>query len=301
MKDLNREPVLERKTCISYKTEEKTVVRGYDIGEMAEKGYGFTDMLFVIFQGRIPTKNEKLMLEYENAEFLEHSMSPSAASAICVQSGRPKLPAAVASGVMTFGGAHGPGAAHSYLLVNVLKRAQEEGKSLDEIAKIVVDEHIEAGHSIMGIHQPQHINGDPRAIPTINKAKELGTYGLYQELQEHLLKHFNAYRAEDGKEPLYLNMIGAGNSSLLDLGFSGLAGWIIGTCARGFSCACHAIEALKKKRAWSASVKEPMVQLLDLSMIQYEGRPDRVVPTQDEREAYAEEELRNGEWEKWNL
>jgi hypothetical protein len=44
-----------------------------------------------------------------------------------------------------------------------------------------------------------------------------------------------------------------------------------------------------------------MVQMLDLSMIEYEGRPDRVVPMQEEREVYAEEELRNGEWEKWNL
>ena len=108
---MDREPLFRRKTSISYKTEEKTVLRGYNMSELAEEGYTFCDALFVLFQQRLPTENEEKMLEYETAEFLEHSMSPSAAGAFAVISGRPHLPAAVAAAVMTFGGAHGPGAA----------------------------------------------------------------------------------------------------------------------------------------------------------------------------------------------
>ena len=76
---MSREPLFRRKTAISYKTEEKTVLRGFDLSELAEEGYTFCDALFVLFQGRIPTENETKMLNYETGEFLEHSMSPSAA------------------------------------------------------------------------------------------------------------------------------------------------------------------------------------------------------------------------------
>ena len=47
---MDREPLIRKKTAISYKTEEKTVMRGYDLSELAEKGYSFYDALFVLFQ-----------------------------------------------------------------------------------------------------------------------------------------------------------------------------------------------------------------------------------------------------------
>ncbi|MEE8176905.1 MAG: hypothetical protein V3T65_02815, partial [Acidobacteriota bacterium] len=97
-----------------------------------------------LFQGRIPTAQEEKMLKYEMGEFMEHSMSPSAASAISVISGRPNLPAAVAASIMTFGGAHGPGAAHGYMLNKYIERARVEGITLDEMAKNLVDEYLDA-------------------------------------------------------------------------------------------------------------------------------------------------------------
>ena len=72
---MDRESLFRRKTAISYKTEEKTVLRGYDLSELAEAGYKFADAMFVLFQGRLPTENESEMLDYEMAEFLECSMS----------------------------------------------------------------------------------------------------------------------------------------------------------------------------------------------------------------------------------
>ena len=45
---MDREPMVNRKTAISYKTEEKTVMRGYDLSELAEEGYSFCDALFVM-------------------------------------------------------------------------------------------------------------------------------------------------------------------------------------------------------------------------------------------------------------
>ncbi len=107
---MEREPLFNRKTAISYKTEEKTVMRGYNLSELAEEGYSFYDALFILFQGRIPTSAEEKMLKYEMGVFMEHSMSPSAVGAIGVSAGRPNLPCTIAAAVTTFGGVHGPAA-----------------------------------------------------------------------------------------------------------------------------------------------------------------------------------------------
>jgi len=298
---MDREPLLKRKTAISYKTEEETVLRGYNLSDLAEEGYTFCDALFVLFQERLPTENEEKMLEYETAEFLEHSMSPSAAGAIAVISGRPHLPAAIAGAVMTFGSAHGPGAAHGYMMHRYIERAREEGKSLEEMGKILVDEYMDAGLPVMGLGQPQHTDGDPRAEPTHIKHEELGVGGVYLELQRSIEKHFNERRKKDGKSYVAVNMIGAGNTALAELGFSPNAAWCIGCVCRGFSCAAHALYTMKKGRAWAASKREPMVQMLDLSMIKYIGPEDRPVPSQEERQEYAKKQKEEGEYKKWAL
>ncbi len=56
---------------------------------------------------------------------------------------------------------------------------------------------------------------------------------------------------------------------------------------------------MKKGRAWAASKSEPMVQMLDLSMIKYVGPEDRVVPSQEERREHALREKESGAYKKW--
>ncbi|MEK7827385.1 MAG: hypothetical protein AAB299_06600 [Thermodesulfobacteriota bacterium] len=292
--------MFKRKTAISYKTEEKTVVRGYNVSDLAEAGYTFYDMLFLIFQNRIAAENEVDMLRYETGEFLEHSMSPSAASAIAVMNGRPNLPVAVASSVMTFGTVHGPGAAHGYMLHKYIERARVEGKTIDEMGKILVDEYMDAGLAVVGMGQPQHLDGDPRAEPTHIKHEQLCS-GVYLELQRAIEKHFAERRKREGKEPVGVNVVGAGNTALAEIGFSPNAAWCIGCVCRGFSCAAHATYTMKRSRAWAASRREPMVQMLDLSMIKYAGPADREVPSQAERQEYARKQKEEGEYKKWTI
>ena len=297
---MDRQPLFKRKTAISYKTEEKTVVRGYNVSDLAEAGYTFYDMLFLIFQNRIAAENEVDMLRYETGEFLEHSMSPSAASAIAVMNGRPNLPVAVASSVMTFGTVHGPGAAHGYMLHKYIERARVEGKTIDEMGKILVDEYMDAGLAVVGMGQPQHLDGDPRAEPTHIKHEQLCS-GVYLELQRAIEKHFAERRKREGKEPVGVNVVGAGNTALAEIGFSPNAAWCIGCVCRGFSCAAHATYTMKRSRAWAASRREPMVQMLDLSMIKYAGPADREVPSQAERQEYARKQKEEGEYKKWTI
>ena len=296
---MDRDPVLSRKTAISYKTEEKTVLRGYDLSELAEKGYSFCDAMFILFQNRIPTENEEKMLNYEMGVFTEHSMSPSAVGAIGVATGRPNLPAAVAASIMTFGGVHGPGAAHGYMMNKYLERGLKEGKSIEEMAKTLVDDYLDNDKPVMGMGQPQHIDSDPRAEPIHLKQEELKVDGVYLKFQRAVEKYFHERRRKDGKSYVGVNVVGAGNTALMDIGFSPNAGWCIGSVCRGFSCSAHALYNMKRGRAWGASRAEPMVQMIDLSMIKYVGPEDRAVPTQAERQEYAKNQKENGEYKKW--
>jgi len=296
---MQREPEIKRKTALSYKTEKKTVLRGYNLSELAEEGYSFCDALFVLFQDRLPTTNEEKMLKYEMCVFLEHSMSPSAVAAIGVSAGRPNLPCAVAASITTFGGVHGPGAAHGYMLNKYIERARREGKSLDEMAKILVDEYLDAKKPVMGMGQPQHIDSDPRAEPIHVKQEELALDGVYLEFQRAVEKHFHARRKKEGRSYVGVNVVGSGNTALSEIGFSPNAAWCLGSVCRGFSCAAHALYNMKKGRAWGASRNEPMVQMIDLSMIKYIGPEDRTVPKQAQRQAYARKQKEEGEYEKW--
>jgi len=296
---MDREPLFERKTAIAYKTETKTVLRGYNLSDLAEAGYSFYDAMFVLFQGRLPTAAEEHMLKYEMGEFMEHSMSPSAASAISVIAGRPNLPVALAASIMTFGGVHGPGAAHGYMMNKYLERGYRQDKTAAEIGKILVDDYMDAGEPVMGMGQPQHRYGDPRAEPTHLKQEELDVDGVYLELQRSIEKHFHERRAREEKSYVGVNVVGAGNTALMDIGFSPNAGWCIGSVVRGYSCAAHALYNMKRGRAWAASRNEPMVQMLDLSMIKYVGPEDREVPSQQERQAYAMNQKKTGEYKKW--
>jgi len=296
---MDREPLINRKTAISYKTEEKTVMRGYDLSELAEEGYSFCDALFVMYQNRIPTEEEEKMLKYEMGVFMEHSMSPSAVGAIGVSAGRPNLPCAIAAAVTTFGGVHGPGAAHGYMLNKYLERAKKEGKTVDEMAKTLVDEYMDAGKPVMGMGQPQHVDSDPRAEPIHLRQEELNLEGVYLEFQRALEKHFHARRKEAGRSYVGVNVVGSGNTALMEIGFSPNAGWCLGSVCRGFSCAAHALFNMKKGRAWGASRNEPMVQMIDLSMIKYVGPEDRIVPKQADRQEHARKQKKEGEYKKW--
>lgn len=296
---MNRKAPLKRKTSISYKTEEKTVLRGYSLSDLAEEGYSFYDAMFVLFQDRLPTEPEEKMLKYEMGVFLEHSMSPSAVASIGVSIGRPNLPCAIAASITTFGGVHGPGAAHGYMMKKYLRRAHEEGKTIDEMAKILVDEYLDNKKPVMGMGQPQHTDSDPRAEPIHLKQEELGIKGVYLEFQRAIEKHFHARRKAEGRSYVGVNVVGAGNTALCDIGFAPNAAWCIGSVCRGFSCATHALFNMKRGRAWGASRREPMVQVIDLSMIKYVGPADRTVPKQEDRQEYAKKQKQEGEYKQW--
>jgi citrate synthase len=220
------------------------------------------------------------MLNFFMVEFMEHAMSPSTLTARCCASGRPALNAAIAAGIMTFGEAHGPGHLHGIMVHKYMEMGEKNGWTLTQIAEQLVKDH--KGKNIMGLGQPQHIHGDPRAIRIMKMARELGVAGKFHDLQIEIEK---AFERINGKK-IWTNVIGGGNCIFMDLGFSPLAAWAIGVLCRGFSCGAHAIEEMTREKAWRASRTTKMINLLDLSIQgpkYYDGPPERPVPKPQDR------------------
>lgn len=263
-------------TAISWKSKNEIVCRGYNVNDLAENS-SFISMVFLLLRGELPNPKEEVMLNYLMTAFAEHAFSPSAISARMAASGRPPLNSAIAAGVMTFGEAHGPGHVYSELLVKLRQTSVEENKSLREVASEYVSDALRMKQKIPGLHQPQHTNGDPRAIGILKKASDLGLAGLYTELQSEIA---SAYSSQSGRV-LQPNVLGAAGPTLLDMGFMPKACWAIGILSRAFSCAAHAIEEMETQSPWRASSRNPMVDILDLSLQgpkHYKGPGKRKVP-----------------------
>ena len=130
-----------------------------------------------------------------------------------------------------------------------------------------------------------------------SNTKEIFDAGI--KMTKKAAERLSAVMEAEGKKGVGVNVVGSGNTALCDIGFAPNAAWCIGSVSRGYSCATHALFSMKKGRAWAASKSEPMVQMLDLSMIKYVGPDDRPVPTQEEREKYAKRQKDEGEYKKW--
>ena len=271
------------RTSISWKTVDRIVCRGYDINELAAN-VSFAEMVFLLFQSRLPTPAQSAMLDYFMVVFVEHALSPSTAAARLTAAGRPPLNAAIAAGILTFGDAHGPGLAYGRMMRKTLAAAKAAGESFAAAADRLVERRAAEGRRIPGLNQPQHVRGDPRAPGVSAKARELGVAGEYVALQEAI----NTAAARRHGPALKPNLLGAAGPVLLDLGFSPEASFAIGVLCRGFSCAAHAIEEAAEESPWRASRRGDETDILDLSLQgpdRYAGPADRVVPPRAERGA----------------
>jgi len=277
--EIGREP-FHWQCGFAYKTADKIVLQGYETTDLAEAGWSFAAAVFLLFQGRLPKINEEKMLNFFMVTFMEHAMSPSTLTARCCAAGRPPLNSVIAAGIMTFGEAHGPGHLHGLMVHKYMEMGEKNGWTLARTAEELVNDH--KGKNIMGLGQPQHIHGDPRAIRIMKMARELGVAGKFHDFQLEIEK---AFERINGKK-VFINVIGGANCIFMDLGFSPLAAWSIGVLCRGFSCAAHGIEEMTREKPWRASRSTKMVNLLDLTLQgpeNYDGPADRPVPNPSDR------------------
>jgi Amt family ammonium transporter len=124
------------RTAISDADDVSLRYRGYDVTRLMATA-SFADTLFLLHQSRLPTEGERRLVDAILIAAADHGPgSPSAAAARLVASGNRRAPeAAVGAGVLAMGDEHaGAGEACMTLIEASVRRAQEEGRGLADVA-----------------------------------------------------------------------------------------------------------------------------------------------------------------------
>jgi len=284
---LKKEPFHWR-SAISYKTQNKIIIRGYDVNELTGN-IGFAEMLYLTWKGELPEKNVAKMIDALLVCFAEHAMSPSSASARMVMSGAGYIMPALAGGVLSIGYTHVDAHEAAQTWITAVKLMKKEGWNFEQTADYLAKEIRNKNKTdaflrlfgnrniIPGWHHPQHIRDlrSPRIIELAEK------YGIAADHVKFVIALEKATEKYWGRK-VYMNISGAISASLVDMVFNPDECIAFCAIARSVSIAAHCVEEKVREKGWRASTRSTITQPLDLALQKpeyYDGPADRHLPT----------------------
>lgn len=216
------------KTSITKTEPNHIVTRGYKQEELIGT-VPFSHVFFLLIKGRMPDKNEAVMMDALITSSIDHGVTPPSthASRIVASAGVP-LPTAVAAGILAVGDIHG-GAIEdgARILQEWVKKMHEQGWSAEETAHNLLTTLNREGKRMPGCGHRIHKN-DPRTQRLFELARELDFakdhVTLLQKIEQELAK----------KKALPINVDGAIAAIICDMGFDhklGKAFFVLGRCA----------------------------------------------------------------------
>lgn len=228
----------QRTSSISSANEATILVRGRDLCEELIGKVSFTDHIWLLVTGEMPTAAQRRVLDATLVAIAEHGLVPSVqASRMTLAAAPEALQGAVAAGILGCGSVIlGASEAAGLLLQEVIAAAANS--SMDEAAAAVVREYRAAGKSIPGYGHPLHKGYDPRARRLLDIAEEAGCAGRFIEAAsaiERVLPQITG-------KPLAMNVSGAIPAVLLDAGYPLLALKGVPILARTASLIAHLLE-----------------------------------------------------------
>ena len=219
------------KTAISKVETDKIVTRGYNQRDLIEK-IRYSDMVFLILKGRLPSVTEGRIFNQVLVSFCDHGATPpSTQTARLVASSGSPLNSAVAGALLSFGHKHAGAIEKTMELyqskIGSLHLTEDSNIDNKQIASLAIDisnEYIQGDKKIPGFGHRYH-NVDPRADKLMELVIKQGFVGPHIKL---------ALAVEDlvyQKKNIRLNVDGANAAILSDLGFTpdlGLGVFMIG-------------------------------------------------------------------------
>jgi citrate synthase len=228
-----------RASAISSANEDTILVRGRDLCAELIGQITFTDHVWLLVTGEMPTSAQRQVLDAALVAIAEHGLVPSVqASRMTLAAAPEALQGAVAAGLLGCGSVIlGASEDAGRLLQEVIARA-DTTKSMQSAASEVVREYKEARRPIPGYGHPLHKGYDPRAKRLLEVAKEAGTHGRYAEAAEMI----DSLLPEITGKPLAMNVSAAIPAILLDAGYPLLALKGAPLLARTASLIAHLLE-----------------------------------------------------------
>jgi citrate synthase len=195
---------------------DRVLVRGLDLNAELLGNVSFTDMVSLILRGRLPTADERRMLDALLVILVEHGLVTHVVAARFVYHNAPEaVQAAVAAALLGAGSKH---LGSSEWCARMLQEAVVGGandETLDRVAADIVERHATDKRYVPGIGHRTHNQGDPRAERLFEIARETGAYGIHCRLLERIA----AIAGEQRGRLLPVNVTGAIAAIASDMGF----------------------------------------------------------------------------------
>ena len=233
--------------AVSGNDEEEVVVRGHRLSELIGN-VGFAEMMFLLLQGRLPTKPQARVLDALLVASMEHGIAPPSMISRCFASYGTSIQAALAGGVMAFGDRMGGlGEQLAKLMAERLAEvASPDEEALRAAARDIVAEAQAEGCRVPGYGIPLH-GADPRPPAVLEVARQEGVYGAFCRLAALIEAELAARR---GGRPVPMNLDGVGAAVILDLGFPWQSARLFLLTPRTVSMGAHYLEELAQDTAW---------------------------------------------------
>nr|WP_206606558.1 citryl-CoA lyase [Steroidobacter cummioxidans] len=228
-----------RASAISTSNEAAIVVRGHDLCEELIGRISFTEHLWLLVTGELPSEAQRRVLDAVLVAIAEHGLVPSVQAARMTLAAAPEaLQGAVAAGLLGCGSVIlGAAEDAGRLLHETVTRAGSD-KSMREAASEIVGEYRAAQRAIPGYGHPLHKDYDPRARRLLAVANGLGVRSRYSEAAQAI----ELVLPEITGKPLAMNVSGAIPATLLDAGYPLLALRGVPLLARTASLIAHLLE-----------------------------------------------------------
>jgi citrate synthase len=229
----------QRSSSICASNEHTIVVRGRDLVRELIGTIGFTDYVWLLIVGVMPTPAQRRILDATLVAIAEHGLVPSVVASRMTLAAAPEaLQGAVAAGLLGCGSVVlGSAEAAGQFLTEIASQAPDGADVAAAVVK-VVGEYRAAKRAIPGFGHPLHKGMDPRAQRLFEVATEAGTSGRHIEIAHAIERQLPQLIGR----ALAINVSGAIPAVLLDAGYPLRALKGVPILARTASLVAHLLE-----------------------------------------------------------
>jgi citrate synthase len=238
-----------RVSAISASNPRTIVVRGHDLCAELIGSITFTDHIWLLITGALPSAAQRKILDAALVAIAEHGLVPSVQVSRTTLAAAPEaLQGAVAAGILGCGSVIlGAAEAAGHFLAEIQQRVM--AADVDAAISSVVREYRAAGRAIPGFGHPLHKGRDPRAAALLDIAREAGCTGGYSDL----LPLIESVLGKIIDTPLAMNVSGAIAAVLMDAGFPQPALKGVPILARTASLIAHLLEEQQRPIGFALS------------------------------------------------
>jgi citrate synthase len=225
-------------TAISASNPDSIVVRGFDLCADLIGAVTFTDHVWLLVAGQLPSPGQRRILDATLVAIAEHGLVPSVAAGRMTLAAAPEaLQGAVAAGILGCGSVIlGSAESAARFMAGVLDG--NGSRDVPAAAQAALVEARDAKRAIPGYGHPLHKSADPRVGRLLTIAAEAGIAGRHVEIARLIEKKL----PEMTGKPLVMNVSGAIAAVMLDAGFPILAVKGVPILARTAGLIAHLLE-----------------------------------------------------------